>query len=386
MKFSVLLPTRNRLELLSHAVETVLRQDYEDWEIIISDNCSEQNIEEYVKSLRDDRVKYYRTEGYVPVTENWNNALYRSSGDYVIMLGDDDCLMKGYFQIVDGLAKRFNDPDFIYSRVFLYAYPGVMPNYPDGLLQTNGCAEFFDEKTEPFLLEIKKARALVRQSMNFKLSFDYNMQYSIVSRKAINSLPKGTFFQSPYPDYYASNLLFLKAERIVICPMPLVTIGVSPKSFGAYYFNDKEEQGVEFLLPGPNMNTSWLLAMEALKVNYGPDIRSRVNYRRYRALQMVGLYDNCRSTGTACNDSLAGVWKQLTEWERFSFKIRLSILSVLERSFHALHCVRLLRAMLGFSSPYPENAPPRCSRRYNNILEVFEQVEPKQGLDHACKR
>jgi glycosyltransferase involved in cell wall biosynthesis len=42
MKFSVLLPTRNRLNLLSYAIETVIRQDYSDWEIIISDNCSEE--------------------------------------------------------------------------------------------------------------------------------------------------------------------------------------------------------------------------------------------------------------------------------------------------------------------------------------------------------
>ena len=44
MKFSVLLPTRNRLEYLRYAVETVRRQDYADWEIIVSDNCSEDDI------------------------------------------------------------------------------------------------------------------------------------------------------------------------------------------------------------------------------------------------------------------------------------------------------------------------------------------------------
>jgi len=38
MKFSVLIPTRNHLDLLSYAIETVRRQDYSDWEIIVSDN------------------------------------------------------------------------------------------------------------------------------------------------------------------------------------------------------------------------------------------------------------------------------------------------------------------------------------------------------------
>ncbi len=97
MKFSVLLPTRNRLDLLSYAIETVRRQDYSDWEIIVSDNFSEEDIAGYVRSIDDSRIKYCRTDKFVPVTDNWNNALAKSDGDYVIMLGDDDCLMKGYF-------------------------------------------------------------------------------------------------------------------------------------------------------------------------------------------------------------------------------------------------------------------------------------------------
>ena len=97
MKFSVLLPTHNRRDLLARAIETVRCQDYDDWEIIVSDNFSDEDITGYVQSLGEPRIKYFRTEGFVPVTDNWNNALDKCDGDYVIMLGDDDCLMKCYF-------------------------------------------------------------------------------------------------------------------------------------------------------------------------------------------------------------------------------------------------------------------------------------------------
>ena len=93
LKFSILLPTRNRLEYLRLAVESVLRQDMQDWQLVVSDNCSEQDIEGYVSSLGDPRIVYRRTERLVPVTENWNRALAHSEGDYVIMLGDDDALL-----------------------------------------------------------------------------------------------------------------------------------------------------------------------------------------------------------------------------------------------------------------------------------------------------
>ena len=48
---SVLLPTRNRLEFLRYAVETVLRQDDQDLEIVVSDNDSEDDIAGHVERL-----------------------------------------------------------------------------------------------------------------------------------------------------------------------------------------------------------------------------------------------------------------------------------------------------------------------------------------------
>ena len=78
MRFSVLLPTRNRLDLLTYAIETVRRQDYDDWEIVVSDNASEQDIAGDIKSLNEPRIKYVRTQEFIPVTDNWNNALRNS--------------------------------------------------------------------------------------------------------------------------------------------------------------------------------------------------------------------------------------------------------------------------------------------------------------------
>ena len=75
MKFSVLLPTRNRLDLLKLAIESVRRQDYDNWEIIISDNNSEEDIKTYILALSDERIKYFRTESFLLFFENWNKAL-----------------------------------------------------------------------------------------------------------------------------------------------------------------------------------------------------------------------------------------------------------------------------------------------------------------------
>src|SRR6476646_9624263 len=104
---SVLLPTRNRLDYLRYAVETVRRQDDGDWELVVSDNDSEEDIAGFVEGLGDPRIRYVRTTSFVPVTDNWNHALNHSRGRYVVMLGDDDGLMPGYVAAIRRLSRRF---------------------------------------------------------------------------------------------------------------------------------------------------------------------------------------------------------------------------------------------------------------------------------------
>jgi glycosyltransferase involved in cell wall biosynthesis len=93
--FSILIPSRNRLELLRHAVDSVLAQEA-DFEIVIADNASEEPYGDYVASLGSVAAGSVRSEESLPVTQNWNRALAASRGRYVVMLGDDDALVPGW--------------------------------------------------------------------------------------------------------------------------------------------------------------------------------------------------------------------------------------------------------------------------------------------------
>jgi glycosyltransferase involved in cell wall biosynthesis len=303
--FSVLLPTRNRLEFLRYAVETVRRQDDPDWEIVVSDNDSEEDIAGYVADLGDDRVRYVRTDGFISVTGNWNNALRHSRGDYIIMLGDDDALLPGYFTAMRELIEDFQRPDAVYMGALLFAYPGVMPDRPEGYLTPNMTASFFAGAQRPFVLGRAQAQDLARAAMDFRVLYDFNMQYVMVSRPTVDALSGGgDFFRSPFPDYYAMNHVFARARRIVVDPQPRVVVGITRLSHGFFHFNHRESDarallntdGVDpeirralepILLPGTNINTSWLMAMEALHEHLGRPADLRPNYARYRRLQAI---------------------------------------------------------------------------------------------------
>ena len=78
--FSILLPSRNRLELLRHAIDSVLRQDA-DLEIVIADNASEESYSDYVSSLGAIAARSVRSKRPLTVTENWNRALAAPPAD-----------------------------------------------------------------------------------------------------------------------------------------------------------------------------------------------------------------------------------------------------------------------------------------------------------------
>ncbi len=394
MKFSVLLPTRNRLNLLKYAVETVRRQDYEDWEIVISDNFSEEDVAGYVQSLRDPRIKYYRTGSFIPVTDNWSNALDKCTGDYIIMLGDDDGLMRGYFSTLHNLIKKFDSPDFLYTCAFLYAYPGVLPSDPDGFVKTYSRRRIFQSAKEPFLLGKNAAMQFVKDSLDFRVTFDYNMQFSLVSRKLVEKMkPRGPFYQSPYPDYYASNAMMLDAERILVVPQPLVSIGISPKSFGFYYFNDAESDGNKFLnnlpdqemvrrlqkiiMPGTGMNTSWLISMETLAVNFAAAFNLKVNYTRYRLLQIFSVYSGLLM-GKEEAEKMRPVLHEKMRWnELLSYRLPLSFLAAITPKRYRTYLANLL---IGLTGSHPAVPMPAVEGKFNTMLDVFERVDPVKNI------
>jgi hypothetical protein len=138
------------------------------------------------------------------------------------------------------------------------------------------------------------------------------MQHFLIHRDLVSDLGRnGHFFHSPYPDYYAANALLLSGAPILVNPVPLLVIGISPKSFGYFYFNRREREGGEMLnnaigprlrcrlerhlLPGEEMNTNWLAAMELLVENF-PAYKLKVDYGSYRFEQFKALYKSRAST------------------------------------------------------------------------------------------
>lgn len=92
-KVSVCIPTYNYADYLPMAVESVLKQNFHDFELIIQDDCSTDETAELVRRyLSDERVIFGVNERNLGLAGNWNRCLAKARGEYIKFVFADDLL------------------------------------------------------------------------------------------------------------------------------------------------------------------------------------------------------------------------------------------------------------------------------------------------------
>jgi len=302
---SIVIPTRNRAALVKDALHSVVSQDYPHWECVVFDNNSDEPLEAEVAEFNDDRIRYVRSETFLPVTDSWNGAIDEARGDYITLLGDDDGLTPNFMSSVEFISRHHDGPDFIYTSLFQFFHPGVAPWEPSGYVIDLRYGEFFEGRDDIFKIDPGAAQHAVNGSMGFKRNFAFNMQAFCFSKPFLDSIRMdGKVFHSPFPDYYLANVAMGLGKVITASPKPLVVAGVSKKSFGFTLFNQLEKQGAALLatdlaadpmyqafkeqaLPGPAYNTNFLITMHHVRARLGAFAGSEVAVVRYRRLQIL---------------------------------------------------------------------------------------------------
>lgn len=391
--FSVVIPTHNRLDLLKDAMETVLKQDYSDWELVIFDNASTDDIAGYVGSLGERRVRYERSDEFLPVTASWNKAIDLAKGDYVTFLGDDDGLTPGYFTAISRIIGEFGSPDILYSALYQFMHPGVAPWDRGGYVADLKNAFFFMDRQVPFLLSKEEALKAVQGSLEFHRNFTFNIQAFVFARNFLDKLREdGPIFRSPFPDYYLANVALAKASSIVAIPMPMSIAGVSKASFGYTLFNDQEAKGAEmlntklaldpffqdvekFLLPGPLYNTNYAVTMENVARYLCNPTLHGVDFQRYRRLQIFSILAASKGGKWTTIQGGEQLWSRLDYLE----KLLTISLSLLIRGSNALGIYDKVIYPILWKRINPTEFPPiihMCDRgSYSRLMQVFCAIE-----------
>lgn len=98
-KVDILLPYWGKFDLLKRSVESVLNQTFEDWQLLVFDDCyPSDEAPSYFKKIKDSRITYFRHKKNLGITKNFNYALQHAEADYCIMFGCDDVMLPNYLE------------------------------------------------------------------------------------------------------------------------------------------------------------------------------------------------------------------------------------------------------------------------------------------------
>jgi glycosyltransferase involved in cell wall biosynthesis len=229
---SIVIPTCNRSDFLLTAVNAILAHA-ENTEIIISDNSYTDDIKKLLtKQISSGAVRYQYIPNPVSVVENFECAVAMATGEFVMCIGDDDCIGPGFNEIVTWAQKNDVDAIFSYGHRFIanYFWPKVISYYFGQGYE----AKLFLKKYTGRISRINGLNELKNASRNFGVNLGLmpRVYHGLVKRSLLDHIRNkyGSIFGGVSPDIYSCTLLSFEAHKIYQIDVPFIIPGASPKS------------------------------------------------------------------------------------------------------------------------------------------------------------
>jgi glycosyltransferase involved in cell wall biosynthesis len=206
-RFSIVLTTCDRPNLLVPGVRAMLETHFDDFELIVSDNFSKQHVDDILADINDKRLRVIRTDRRLPVADHWEWVWEHVGGEFVMYLGDDNALHPDILEFADH-AIREHDLDVLSWRACTYFHPDWNITY--GPLPNCGNIVGIDAGTTRALYRCDAAEVLRAFCRQLRLSGCFPCMLNFLFRKVDAEAIRqrmGRFFWAPNPDISASYLI-----------------------------------------------------------------------------------------------------------------------------------------------------------------------------------
>lgn len=112
---SVIMPSFNTGRFIKEAINSVINQTYTNWELIIVDDCSNDDTNEIINSFEDSRIKYLKNDTNMGAAICRNMALKEAKGKWIAFLDSDDLWKKDKLEKQIGFMEK-GGYDFSYTN------------------------------------------------------------------------------------------------------------------------------------------------------------------------------------------------------------------------------------------------------------------------------
>ncbi|MGH7843961.1 MAG: glycosyltransferase family 2 protein [Candidatus Binatia bacterium] len=266
-RVSVIIPTHNRADFVATAIRSVLKQTFEDFELIVVDDASSDTTSQVVASFRDPRVHYIRHGQNRGGAAARNTGIVNSSAEYVAFLDDDDAWYP------DKLARQM--------QVMLGSRPEVAAVYTGYLVvdRTTGklCARMVPTRRGNLYPKLLESNPIGGTS-------------SVLLKKAC--LEKVGLFDESLPSFQDRDLwIRISREFHFECvPEPLLDYFVHPKKVWTNL--DALTQGLEIMLKKYGRSAAFRKRCSGYYLSFGVKFcaANQIEKGRKALLRAVALY------------------------------------------------------------------------------------------------
>ena len=230
-KLTVVVPTRERADTLHHTLKTLVQQDYEDFQILVSDNASVDDTRKVALSFNDKRIAYINTGKRVDMSQNWEFALTHATGEFITFIGDDDGFLPGAITKAMTLLEQTHVPAMIWHKA---EYCWL--DYPVAAMQN-----LIITDVRAGQATYVKAAAQLKRVIAFDAAYTtLPCLYNGIVRRSIMEKVKamstgGLFFNSISPDVYSGIALSLFVDEYLHVGYPFSVNGASRHSNGTSF-------------------------------------------------------------------------------------------------------------------------------------------------------
>ena len=134
MLFSFILPAY-KIKFLKSSIDSILDQSFRNFELVIVNDCSPDDIDTLISIYSDPRIRYYKNKknlGGENLVKQWNHCLEYAKGEYVILASDDDEYDSSYLKYMKELIEK-------YPQVDVFSCRKKIINERDELVDVDGC-------------------------------------------------------------------------------------------------------------------------------------------------------------------------------------------------------------------------------------------------------
>jgi len=231
-RFSILIPTRDREGTLAATLKTCLMQEFDDYEIVVSDNSTTDKTQKLVAEIGSPLIRLVRPPRPLAMSDNWSFALENARGEYFTVLGSDDGLLQHALKEIDQLLRILHTKALRWECV-TYLWPDL-PTQQNG--RANGLLIPLKQTNHFNPVYRRESKEVMRAAANYEISYAElpSAYFSMIHREVFEQIRSrtGCLFKGKCPDIYSGYAVAHTIGHFHSVAAPMGIAGLSSGSNG----------------------------------------------------------------------------------------------------------------------------------------------------------